>query len=308
MKFYDLKTGLEIPAAWLQLIGETLFENLTENLIFNQYSIILNNLSLGVKLFTIVAQAPTYQINTTDIRITVNPVRTLIDTVSGLNYVDISPNEDFLIQIVLNNTDFGGTIKNATVTYRWENGQGLLTDPDNDGIYEVILNDVPPGSYIIIIFVVLENYEFGGEFEIVLNVIVPPGPDITIILISLAVGVVGLTTAFVLYQKHFKYPPKVRMMRKIRKKINKEKKLKPLTVSTRDTIIAGELESNREILKVEWLVTDDYSIKVKIKGRWFYPKKEFFESYWIKNKYPELIKIYKEMCYDKRYLYADKRK
>ncbi|NVM16782.1 MAG: hypothetical protein HWN80_03640 [Candidatus Lokiarchaeota archaeon] len=257
IKFYDLKTGLEIPNALLQLIGESLFENLTENLIFNQYSIILNNLSLDLKLFTVVAQAPTYQINTTDIRITVNPVSTSIDTVSGLNYVNISPNEDFLIQIVLNNTDFGGTIKNATVTYRWENGQGILTDSNNDGIYEVTLNNVPEGSYLISINAYAgENYEFRGDFEIVLNAIATSGLDFTIIIVSLAAGLVGLTVAFVLYQKHFRYPPKVRIIRKIRKKISKGKKIKPLTLSTRDNIIAGETERNREILKVEKEIVD----------------------------------------------------
>ena len=252
LKFYDNRTGLEIPSAWLQLIGESLSENLTEN--NNQYSIVLNsaNLLLGVKLFTIVAQAPTYQINTIDIRITVNPVSTSINTGSGLNHVEISPNEDFLIQIVLNNTNFGGTIKNATVTYQWENGQGILTDSNNDGIYEAILINVPVGSYLINIYAYAgETYDFRGDFEIVLNVIAPPGPDITIIIISLAAGVVGLSVGIVLYQTHFKYPPKVRMMRKIRKKIGKGKKLKPLTVNTRSNIITSEIESNREILRIE---------------------------------------------------------
>jgi len=196
LKFYDNRTDSEIPSAVLQLIGESLSVNLTESLTLNQYSIILNssNLLLGVKLFTIVTQAPTYQINTIDIRITVNPVSSSIDTVSGLNYADISLNEDYLVQIVLNNTDFGGTIKNATVTYRWENGQGILTDSNNDGIYEATLYNVPAGSYPIYINAYAgENYDFSSDFEIVLNVIAPTGPDITIIIISLVAGLVGLT-------------------------------------------------------------------------------------------------------------------
>ena len=254
IKFYDNRTGFEIPSAVLQLIGESLSENLEESLIFNQYSLILNssNLMLGVKLFTIVAQAPTYQINTVDIRITVNPVNTSINTVSGLIAVDIDPSEDFLIQIVLNNNDFGGTIKNATVTYQWENGQGILTDSNSDGIYEASLNNVPAGSYIININAYAgENFDFRGDFEIVLNVIATTGPDINIIIISLVAGLVGVTVAFVLYQKHFKYPPKVRMMRKMRKKVGKGKKLKSLTVNTREDIITSELENNREMLKLE---------------------------------------------------------
>jgi len=263
IKFYDLKTGLEIPSALLQLVGETLDENLIESLIFNQYSVVLDNLSRGVKLFTIVAQAPTYQINTTDIRITVNPVRTAINTASGLNIVNINPNEDFLIQIVLNNTDFGGTIKNATVTYIWDNGQGILTDSNNDGIYEVTLSNVPARSSPYIIRINAdpgENYEF-RDIEIVLNVEAPPGPDITIIIISLVAGLVGLTVAFVLYQKHFKFPPKVRMMRKVRKKIGKGKKIKPLTVDPRDKIIADRIERNRDLLKVEKEIVDKINKK-----------------------------------------------
>ena len=254
LKFYDNRTGLEIPSAVLQLIGESLSENLTENLILKQYSIILNssNLLLGVKLFTIVAQAPTYQINTVDIRITVNRVSTSIDTVSGLIAVDIASSENFRIQIVLNNTDFGGTIKNATVTYRWDNGQGILTDSNNDGIYEATLNNVPAGSYRISINAYIgENYDFRDDFEIVLNVIATPGPDITIIIISLTAGIVGLSVGFVLYQKHFKYPPKVRMMRKIRKKISKGKKLKPLTVNTRDNIITSEIMRIKDMFSIE---------------------------------------------------------
>jgi hypothetical protein len=264
VKYLDNQTGLGIPSALLQFIGEDFDQNLTEILLFNQYSIIFNTsiLSIGVKLFTIVASAPNYQINTIDLRITINRVSTSIDVVSGLIFVDIDPNENFLIQIVLNNTDFGGTIKNATVTYRWANGQGVLTDSNNDGIYEATLNNVPTGSYLIIINAYAgENYDFPDDFEIVLNVIAPPGPDITLIIISLTAGVVGLTVAFTLYQIHFKYPPKVRMMRKVRKKIGKGKKLKPLTVNTRDNIITEETARIKDILSIEKEKVDKIDIK-----------------------------------------------
>jgi hypothetical protein len=264
VKYLDNQTGIGIPDAFLQLIGEDLYQNLTESLLFNQYSIIINTsiLLIGVKLFTIVASAPNYQINTIYLRITVNRVRTSIYTVSGLNFVDINPGENFLIQIVLNNTDFGGTIRNATVTYRWDNGQGILTDSNNDGIYEAILNNVPAGSYRISINAYAgENYDFRDDFEIVLNVISPPGPDITLIIILLAAGVVGLSVFFVLYQIRFKYPPKVRMMRKMRKKIDKGKNLKPITVNSRSDIITSEIARNKEILSREKEVV----VKVKEK-------------------------------------------
>ena len=258
VKYLDNQTGIGIPNALLQLIGEDLHQNLTE-LLSNQYSIIINTsiLLIGVKLFTIVASAPNFQINTIDLRIKVNRVNTSLYTVSGLNFVDISPNEDFLIQIILGNNDFGGTIKNATVTYWWDNGQGILTDSNNDGIYEAILNNVPAGSYRISINAYAgENYDFRDDFEIVLNVIAPPSLDITIIIISLTACIVGLSVGFILYQTHFKYPPKVRMMRKIRKKISKGKKLKPLIVNTRENIITSELARNKDMLSIEKENTD----------------------------------------------------
>ncbi|MBY9010333.1 MAG: hypothetical protein KGD74_10760 [Candidatus Lokiarchaeota archaeon] len=254
IKFYDNRTGFGLFNALIQLIGEGLFENLTENLMLNQYTIILNSstLLLGVKLFSVVTQLPTYQINTIDVRITVDRVSALIDTVSGLNSADIKPLDDFLIQIVLNNTDFGGSIKNATVTYRWDNRQGILLDSDNDGIYEVTLNNVPAGSYRIYINAYAgENYDFIDDFEIILNVIAQPGPDITIIIISLAIGVVGLSLGIVLYQKHFKYPPKVRKIRKLRKKIVKGKKLKPISLQTREEIIKNNLLENKAQISEE---------------------------------------------------------
>lgn len=261
LKFFDYRTGLEIPNAWLQLKRESISENLTES--GNQYYTILNttNLLFGNNKFTIIAQAPTYQINTTiKIIITVKSISTSIDTLSDTNL--LSPGEDFLIQINLTNIDFGGSIKNATVTYSWTNGLGTLTDSNNDGIYETTLTNIPVGTHRIRIYAYAgENYDFRDDFEIILNVVAPPGPDITIILISLAAGVVGLTTAFVLYQKHFKYPPKVRMMRKLRKKIGKGKNLKSLTLSTRDNIITGEIERNREILKVEKAIVDKINKK-----------------------------------------------
>jgi len=253
LKFYDNRTGFEIPSAMLQLIGESLFENLTENLIFNQYSIVFNssNLLLGIKLFTIVAQAPTYQINTVDIRITVDRVSTSMDTVSEI--APINRGDNFLIQIVLNNTDFGGTIKNATVTYSWDNGQGILTDSNNDGIYEALLSNMPAGTYFIYINAYAgDTYDFSDDFEITLRVEAPTGGDIPLIIIlSLAVGVVGLSIGFVLYQTHFKFPPEVRKMRKMRKKISKGKKLKPLTVNTRTNIISSKIERNKDILRLE---------------------------------------------------------
>jgi len=255
IKYLHNQTGLEISGALLQLIGEGLTENIIENVTFSQYSYILNttNLGIGVKLFTIIAQATDYQISTVDIRITVNRIRTSINTLSGENYIDISSEGNFPIQIILNNTDFGDNIFNATVTYRWERGQGELIDLDNDGIYEAVLWNVPAGSYVISITAYAgEDYEF-ETFEIILNARAKAGFDFTFIIILLSIGIVGLGTYFVLYQKYFRYPPKVRKIRKLRKRISKNKKLNPISLQTRGDIIKSKIQLNKKMVEQEKL-------------------------------------------------------
>jgi hypothetical protein len=247
------QTGLQISSALLQIIGEGLTKNITEDIIFSQYSYLLNttNLGIGVKLFTIVAQATDYMISTVDIRITVNRISTSINTLSDETYFVVSSKDDFTIQIVLNNTDLGEIIKNATVTYSWERGQGELVDLDHDGIYEAVLRNVPAGSHIISITAYAgEDYEF-ETFEIILNARAKPEFDFTFIIILLSIGIVGLGTYFVLYQKYFKYPPIVRKIRKLRKKIRKNKKIKPTSIQTRDNIIKSKIQMNKQMLEQE---------------------------------------------------------
>jgi hypothetical protein len=273
IRYLHNQTGLEISGALLQLIGEGLTENIIEDVNFSQYSFILNttDLGIGIKLFTIVAQATDYQISTVDIRITVNRIRTSMSTLSGETYIDISSEDDFHIQIVLNNTDFGGIIINATVTYRWEGGQGELVDSDNDGIYEAVLQNVPAGSYVISITAYAgEDYEF-EIYEIILNARAVPGFDFTFIIILLSIGIVGLGTFIVLYQKHFKYPLKVRKIRKLRKKISKNKKLNPISLQTRDNIIKSKIQINKQMLDQEkispGIEIQDKDLDLKKKGK-----------------------------------------
>ena len=250
IKYLHNQSGLEISGAIIELIGEGLTEFLIWDTNFLQYSVILNTstLGIGVKSFTTVAQAPEFQVNFADINLIINRINTDINVFSGEPYIDISSESDYRIQIVLNNTDFGGIIKNATVTYRWERGSGELTDFDYDGIYEAVLQNVPAGSFVITITAYIgEDYEF-QTFEIFLNAGAQPGFDLTLIIALLSFGIVGIGTYFVLYQKYLKYPPKVRKIRKLRKRIKKNKKLKPITIQTRDDILKSNLEMNKQLI------------------------------------------------------------
>ena len=267
IRYKDNSTGSHISGGTLQLIGEGLSINLIENVTLNQYSTVLNSteLQLGAKLFSVVAQATDYNINTVNIRINVNRIRTNISTVSGETNIYLEPQESFTLMIYLNDTDYGGLIKNATVTYRWAHGQGELIDLDNDGIYEVYFENIPGGTYIMTITAYAgENYEF-EEYEIIISVSSPPGLDWKWLVIILGSSALGLVIVFVSYLKHFKYPPLVRKIRKLRKKVSKNKKLKSIPLQNREDIIDTNLKGKLEVIETE--VEKKSEIKGEIKEK-----------------------------------------
>ncbi|MFX0027058.1 MAG: hypothetical protein ACFE8M_11660 [Candidatus Hermodarchaeota archaeon] len=252
--YTDNQTGFHITGALVQLIGEGDTLNLTENL--NQYSIYLNtsNLKIGVSLFTIVAHANNFQIRTIDLRITTNRIKITPSTDTGQPYITGLEGDTIKLIIILNNTNvlpFGELIKNATVTYKWAYGQGLLFEPENDGIYEADLVNVPSGTYIITITASAgDDYDF-DSYEITLSVNVREGLDLTWLVIIFSSVIIGLLSIFGLYQKHFKYPPLVRKIRKLRKKVSKGKKIKPIGLSNRNEILRSSYNDQIKILDFE---------------------------------------------------------
>jgi len=246
-----------ISGATVQLINKTDpadFYDFDENIAFTQYNLSLDTsgLKVGVNLFTIVAYANNYQVKTLSLRITLNKISTVINTTTGERFFSIKPSTPFLLEIELTDIDFGGSITNAIVEYRWAYGQGNLTDPDNNGIYEVELENIPAGTYEISITANAgDDYNF-ETYKITLSVVSEIATDFTLLFISLAGGLVALVTAFTLYEVRFKYPPLVRKSRKVRKKISKGKKTKPIKdLTSRDDLIKEHLESNIETIQLE---------------------------------------------------------
>ncbi|MBY9021414.1 MAG: hypothetical protein KGD67_10165, partial [Candidatus Lokiarchaeota archaeon] len=186
-----------------------------------------------------------------------NKIATRINSTSGESYFSILPSESLNLSISLTNYDFGGIITNANVTYRWAYGQGTLLDPENDGTYEIELDNIPAGTYTITITAYAgDDYSF-ETYEITVNVVSIIPPDFSILFIILAGALVALVTGFTLYQVRFKYPATVRKSRKIRKKISKGKKTKPIKdITSREDSIREHLESNAETLQLEKKTTN----------------------------------------------------
>ena len=269
VKYSDNQTKTHIPEANIELLDDTYSDNLTENLAMDQYTLLLDttDLKIGVNLFTIVARANNFQVKTISLRITLNKIATIINTTSGETYFIISPGGSLLMSIRLTDSDFGGIITNATVTYRWAYGQGTLLDPENDGIYvndEDELKDIPTGTYTITITASAgDDYSF-GTYEITLIVESVTAPDSSMLFILLAVALITLIVGFTLYEVRFKYPAIVRKSRKVRKKIKKGKETKPVKdIASREDLIKDYIERDIETIRLEKKTEDSMNEKIK---------------------------------------------
>ncbi|MHA1988516.1 MAG: hypothetical protein ACW98D_17940, partial [Promethearchaeota archaeon] len=135
--------------------------------------------------------------------------------------------------------------------YTWQGGDGILEDLDDDGVYVAVLTGVSPGTYPISISAFAGDDYDVENFQITLTVISSPSPDYTWLVYILIGAIIGLGTFITLYQTHFKYPPMVRKIRKLRKKIGKGKKVKPIMITEREEIISANVQNNFEFLKTE---------------------------------------------------------
>ena len=248
-------TGSPITGALVQLIGEV--DTLNFSAYLNHYSIYLNTADLtvgGVSFFTIAAYKTNFQRRTIDLRITINPIKITPSTLSGETIITGSEGDTVHLSIILNNTNVfpsGELFKNATVTYKWDYGQGAFQE--TDGIYKADLVNVPSGTYIITITASTGDVDYDFEtFEITLIVGTVTPPDFSMLFIIVAGALVGLVSIFALYELRFKYPAIVRKSRKIRKKIKKGRKTKPIKeIASREDLIKKHLESNVQTIQLE---------------------------------------------------------
>ncbi|MBN1213854.1 MAG: hypothetical protein JXA99_00275 [Candidatus Lokiarchaeota archaeon] len=138
----------------------------------DHYDIKLNtteDLSIGLNTITIEATKNNYLQSDTIINIYVDPIDGEISGYSG-NFVS---NEIYVdtgvlefIELYLNDTDNNLPIIGATVTYTGGLGNGIFTDPNNDGIYNATIIAPSPGYFSITVSAVkgpdydISNYQF----------------------------------------------------------------------------------------------------------------------------------------------------
>jgi hypothetical protein len=253
-KFTNISTGMHINGAQILLQGDRILRNFTENLISEFYYTSINSssdLNMGDNFLTIETQLSDHQKQVINPIITVRKIKTEIVPISVENTINIKPGEDITLEILINNTDYDEGVRGALVTYSWERGQGEFTDKNDDGIYNLSLNNIPAGSYTILITAFSgDNYSF-ETYEIGITASTPSNPLWNILLYVLIGGIIVVVSIFALYQTHFKYPPKVRKIRKLRKKVRKGKKLKPIILDNREDIVKSGIQEKQDIIKLE---------------------------------------------------------
>ncbi|UCC20587.1 MAG: hypothetical protein JSV62_04680 [Promethearchaeota archaeon] len=79
-------------------------------------------------------------------------------------------------------------------------------------------------------------------------IFIAPGVDLSFLVIGLTAGIIGIFIAFSLYQFHFKYPPLVRKIRKLKKRVKRGKAKKLILVNKREDIIHDSLNEKKNII------------------------------------------------------------
>ncbi len=260
---YEDTTGDHIPGATVQLVGEGLLEDLEENLNFEQYTILINTsikFRLGLNDLLINAEKERYQEESINPKITVRKINTEITSTTGSNNINIRPGKSATISVFINDTDFNKIIKGLTVTYTWEFGDGLLKDDDNDGIYEVILNNVPVGTHSVNISAFGSDIYSFKSYEIIINAL-RPKQNVLLFQILLIIGIIASVVIggyIYAYQKILKYPRQVRKVRKYRKTLRK-KRAPSMVIKTREKTFNSEYQE--ELNKTSRFIKGKPSVK-----------------------------------------------
>ncbi len=163
---------------------------------------------------------------------------------------DLSPFSE--VRTLLNNNPYVETIKLSSANGSFQDAKAGGYD-----VKSLILKDV--NISVSIEFYIANTFALNRTITISIDdvslvisyVSIKPGIDMTPYIIGLTSGIIGLVTAFSLYQFHFKYPPFVRKIRKLKKKVGKAKKLKPIIVSAHNEIIKNNFQDQIKILNIE---------------------------------------------------------
>ncbi|MFX1570786.1 MAG: hypothetical protein ACFFCV_20805 [Promethearchaeota archaeon] len=222
---YKLLNGSHISGATILLSSETFTSYINESITFEQYSILIDtnqSLKTGTNLLRVTAQTESLEAKIVDITVSVKRINVQIEPATGTNTIETKTGTDVFVRIRLNNTDFGGFITGAIVTYSWEGRVGILEDLNDDGIYEATMPNVPEGTSPIEISAFIGDNYFVEDYVIVIaatSEVVPENPLFPILFVVSMIVIGALAIYLYAYQTYLKFPKQVRKVRKFRKSL-----------------------------------------------------------------------------------------
>jgi hypothetical protein len=277
-RYFDLSYSTPIENATASLYGI-----LEANYIYTQegdaHQFIIDTLEigLGTHLISLVIENQNFDQISKLLRITVVPIQMNGTIRDDIQSVSISPGSDYLLEIQLRD-EFGDLVQNIEVNYTWDGAPGTFTFNETSGYYTALLSDVPEGVFDIIITAEKgPNYDF-EEYRITISSSTKLSVWQLVLIYFLAALIIALISGFGAYQLHYKYPPMVRDIRNLRRKLRKGRKTKSVLIDSRekimDKIFQDKLrDSNIKSIKVkkigqkaEKIVRTDEDIK-KIAGK-----------------------------------------
>jgi hypothetical protein len=166
----------------------------------------------------------------------------------------LSPNSE--IRILINDNKHTETIKLSSATTSFQDGKvdgfdvsNLVSDDVNLSVQVYLADDFILDNNIT---VSIDDVSLDISYIIIEpDEPIEPGPDMSWLVYTLIGAVIGIVTIIGLYLGHFKNPPMVRKIRKLKKKVRKAKKMKPILVSKREESIRKNYDVHKSILGLE---------------------------------------------------------
>ncbi len=160
------------------------------------------------------------------------------------------------IRILINNKKYSETIKLSSATNSFQEARSGGFD-----ISSIISKDVEISLSIQLFladtFRLDEIITISIDDVYLIIDIIEVGNDYTPHIIGLTSALAGIVTIFTLYEKHFKYPPLVRRVRKLRQQIHKKKIIEPILIKEREEIIKKSFTDRIKILELELIQEEE---------------------------------------------------
>jgi hypothetical protein len=183
-------------------------------------------------------------------------------SISDVWVYDLSPFSE--MRILINDNPYRETIQLSSMTI--SSRQARFEGEDFSSLFREEVNiSISIQTYIANTFSLNRTITISIDdaYLYISYIFVRSGADYSILVIGLTAGIIGIVIAFSLYQFHFKYPPLVRKIRKLKKGIRKRLVKKPILVNSREDIIQESLNEKKNILEFETLNIEKTNIKEK---------------------------------------------